>query len=158
MLWGGDDDEFFVPERLQGKACRGRDFQEAHNVESFGQDLSEERTWAVDVDLDVDARELPTKARQSRHDAIDDEVRDANRERAREAALEDGDVLLHGAEPVQRLFSVAPQSLAGRGQPKPSTGTLEEGHAEELPERAELEADRRLGGVQLARDLGEVAA
>src|SRR4029077_9799253 len=88
---------------------------------------------------------------------IRDEVSHTDRERAREAALQDSDVLLHSVEGLQRFFGVPPEPFAGGGQAEPPAGTFEQRDAKGLPERAELEAHRRLGRVQLARGLAQVA-
>ncbi len=158
MLRRGNDDKFFLSEWLDGNSWRCPYLQETHKVERFGQELAEERLRAIDKDLKIHPRTLRTKTRQSWHHSIDNEVRHANGERPGQAAFEDGNVLLHGAESLQRLLGIAPEPLARGRQAEASAGAFEQRDAEGLPERTELEAHGRLGCVQIARDFGEVAA
>lgn len=62
------------------------------------------------------------------------------------------------SEGVQRFLGVAFQTFAGGGQSKSSTRALEQRQAERVAKGAQLKTHGGLGGVQLARDLGEAAA
>jgi hypothetical protein len=60
----------------------------------------EEGLRKVDVDLDIHARKLGAKTSRFGQDATDDEKGHADGERAGEAALEDGNVLLKSTKPL----------------------------------------------------------